>query len=143
MDGRGEFIWPDGRKYNVINIISYYSLYHIISYYHRVIMLKTRNKDMVNSHGQMVESILDNGSMANNMDKETTSIHREKRKQAYGKMERETHGLNKTTSYDFLLIISFIVSIHTWLRFININRNIPIKFMFFFKVITKYYLLLA
>ena len=67
-----------------------------------MIILKIKNKDMVNSHGQMAESILDNGSMANNMDKETTLIHREKRKQGYGKMERETHGLNKTTSYDHL-----------------------------------------
>jgi len=57
---------------------------------------------MVSSYGQMVGSIRVNGSMGSNMDKETIIIHKENRRQVYGRMGRETHGSNRTIHYDII-----------------------------------------
>jgi len=52
-------------------------------------MLKTRNMDLVNSNGPMVENIKVNGKMENNMVRVFILMPKEKKKQENGLMEKE------------------------------------------------------
>jgi len=51
--------------------------------------LKIKKEDMVSSSGQMEDATEENGSMANNMEKELMLRHQDKKNMESGKTEKE------------------------------------------------------
>lgn len=77
--------------------------------------MMTRSKVEVYSHGLMVDSMMESGSMENNMEKVSIILQKEKSKEESGKMAKELNGLQMiddeaTTATTCSCVFSFYYS---------------------------------